>query len=156
MSRPSTSRPLLVTVALSLALAGSGVALAQDLHGEAAIAKRQDIMKGWAGLLKEPGGMLKGDTAFDLTKIQAALRAISTGAKEEVALYPDDSKTGGKTQALPVIWEKKEEFQGLYTKIGTDAETALGTIKDEATLKSEMPKVLGTCGACHRNFRQRT
>ena len=63
---------------------------------------------------------------------------------------------GGKTEALPVIWEKKAEFEAGYTKISADADAAAGAIKDEASLKAEMPKVLGNCGSCHRNFRART
>jgi cytochrome c556 len=156
MLRRLTVSRTLAAAALGLALAGTGAVVAQELHGEAAIAKRKDIMKGWAGLLKEPGGMLKGETAFDLAKVQAALRAIESGSTELKTLFPDDSKTGGKTEAAPAIWEKKPEFEALWTKIGTDAKTAEGTITDEATLKAELPKVLGTCGACHRNFRQRT
>lgn len=146
---------LAVVLGLSLSCAGIGVGLAQELHGTAAIAKRKDVMKNWAGMLREPTAMLKGETPFDAAKIQVVLRAIETGSAELRTLFPDDSKTGGNTEALPVIWEKKAEFEGLYTKIGTDAKTAELAIKDEATLKSELPKVLGTCGTCHRNFRER-
>jgi cytochrome c556 len=156
MLRRSHAHRAFMAATLGLALAGTGAVVAQELRGEAAIAKRKDIMKGWAGLLKEPGGMLKGETAFDLAKVQAALRSIESGSTEIKALYPDDSKTGGKTEALPVIWEKKAEFEAIYTKLGADAKAAEAAIKDEATLKAEMPKVLGNCGACHRNFRQRT
>ncbi len=156
MLRRSIAHRTLWAAAFGLALAGSGVALAQELHGEAAIAKRKEIMRGWGGLLKDPGGMLKGETAFDLAKVQAALRSIESGSTDLKTLFPEDSKTGGKTEAAPAIWEKKAEFEALYTKIGADAKTAEGAIKDEATLKAELPKVLGTCGACHRNFRQRT
>ena len=98
--------------------------------------------------------MMKGETPFDLAKVQASLKIIADGAPKLAALFPDDSKTGGNTQALPAIWEKKAEFTAIYTKIEADAKAASAAIKDEASFKTEWPKIGANCGTCHKSFRQ--
>jgi cytochrome c556 len=120
----------------------------------AAIGQRKEILKSFGAAMKEPGGMMKGETPFDLAKVQASLKTITEGAPKLPALFPDDSKTGGETQALPVIWEKKAEFEGIYKKLGDDAKAASVAIKDEASFKTEWPKIGANCGTCHKTFRQ--
>ena len=120
----------------------------------AAIGQRKEIMKSIGGAMKEPGGMMKGEIPFDLAKVQASLKTIVDGAPKLPSLYPDDSKTGGETLALPAIWEKKDEFVGIYKKLETDAKAATTAIKDEATFKTEWPKIGANCGTCHKAFRQ--
>ena len=41
------------------------------------------------------------------------------------ALFPDDSKTGGDTAALPAIWENKSDFDARFAAFGKDAAAAL-------------------------------
>ena len=118
----------------------------------AAIGQRKEILKTFGGAMKEPGGIAKGETPFDLAKVQASLKTISEGAPKLGGLFPDDSKTGGETQALPVIWEKKAEFEGLFKKLETDAKAAAVAIKDEATFKAEWPKIGANCGNCHKSL----
>ena len=120
----------------------------------AAIGQRKEIYKSWGAAMKAPGAMAKGEAPFDLAKVQASLKAITDGAPKLEGLFPDDSKTGGETQALPVIWEKKAEFTGLLKKIAADATAASAAIKDEATFKTEWPKIGANCGTCHKSFRQ--
>jgi cytochrome c556 len=120
----------------------------------AAIGQRQEILKSWGGAMKDPGGMNKGAVPFDLAKVQASLKTIADGAPKLAALFPDDSKTGGNTEALPAIWEKKEEFAGIWKKIEADAKAAAVAITDEASFKAEWPKIGANCGTCHKTFRQ--
>jgi cytochrome c556 len=120
----------------------------------AAIGQRKEIMKSWGGAMKAPGAMAKGEAPFDLAKVQESLKTIADSAPKILSLYPDDSKTGGETQALPVIWEKKDEFLALYKKAGADATAAAAAIKDEASFKTEWPKVGANCGTCHKTFKQ--
>ncbi len=140
-----------VFVVAALAVS-AGAVLAQS----AAIGERQAILKGWGDATKEPGGMLRGQVPFDLAKVQAALNTYVAGAKKLPTLFPDDSKTGGKTAALPAIWEEKDKFTAIYAKMVVDATAALASIKDEASFKTEMPKVLGNCGACHNSYRAKS
>ena len=117
------------------------------------IEQRQDLMKQFGAATRTTSGMLRGEAPFDLSKVQGALRTYSN-AKEIPHLFPENSKTG-KTAALPAVWENKSEFDALAVKMNQDAQTALNTIKDEASFKAEAPKVLQNCGACHNKFRQK-
>jgi cytochrome c556 len=120
----------------------------------AAIKQRQEILKSFGAAMKEPGGMMKGEVPFDLAKVQASLKVLVEGAPKLPALFPDDSKTGGDTKALPAIWEKKAEFVAGYAKLEADAKAAATAIKDEASFKTEWPKIGADCGACHKPFRE--
>jgi cytochrome c556 len=117
------------------------------------IAQRKELLKSWGGATREPGLMLRGEAAFDLAKVQTALKLYAQHAKTLPTLFPDSSKTGGDTKALPIIWEKKAEFNAIFAKMDTDATAAQASIKDEASFKAEIGKVLGNCGACHNTFR---
>ena len=98
--------------------------------------------------------MVKGEADFDLAKVQKALKVYQEQAQKLPGLYPDDSKTGGDTAALPAIWERKEEFVASYEKLAKDAARASATIKDEASFRTEWPKVMGNCGTCHKAYRK--
>ena len=39
-------------------------------------------------------------------------------------LFPDNSKTGGDTAALPAIWENKADFDAKLTKFVAEAKAA--------------------------------
>ena len=120
----------------------------------AAIGQRQEILKTFGGAMKEPGGMMKGTTPFDLAKVQASLKILTDGPPKLKELFPDDSKTGGNTEALPAIWEKKADFVGRYDKLAADATAATVAIKDEASFKTEWPKIGANCGGCHKEYRK--
>jgi cytochrome c556 len=118
------------------------------------IEQRQKLMKSNGQESRAMGAMLKGQTPFDLAQVQAALKTYAQNAKELAGLFPENSKTGHDTEALPAVWEKKSEFEATLAKFEKDAQSALGGIKDEASFKTEMPKVLQDCGTCHKQFRK--
>ncbi len=140
---------------LIISAAVAAVAISTAYAQSASIAKRQNILKGWGDATKPVAAMLKGEAAYDGATVQKALAAYSTGAKELVGLFPDDSKTGGDTAALPGIWKDKAKFTGIYDKLAADASAASAAIKDEASMKANFPKVLGNCKACHDDYRQK-
>ena len=129
---------------------GATVVYAQS----AAIGQRQEIMKSVGGAMKEPGGMMKGTSPFDLAKVQASLKILTEQPPKMKDLFPDDSKTGGNTEALPAIWEKKADFTARFDKLAADATAAAAVIKDEASFKTEWPKIGGNCGGCHKEYRK--
>jgi cytochrome c556 len=142
---------LRILSAVAIVAVGTSAVYAQS----AAIAQRKDAFKAMAGAAKEPSAMIKGDAKFELPKVQAALKTYQEQAGKLKTLFPDDSKTGGETAALPVIWEKKAAFTGIFDKLAADAKTAEGAIKDEASFKAEWPKVMSNCGTCHQDYRMK-
>lgn len=139
---------MLIAAAAVLAV-GTTAALSQS----AAIGQRKEAMKSAGAVAKEVGAMARGEAKFDLAKVQAGLKTYADVAAKSEALYPDDSKTGGETTVLPVIWEKKGEFGAAFKKWGAEATAAAAAIKDEASFKAEWPKVMANCGGCHKVYR---
>jgi cytochrome c556 len=119
------------------------------------IAERQKILKSFGEATKPVAAMLKGQEAFDLAKVEGALKTYVDGTKALPRLFPDNSKTGEKTEALPRIWEEKPRFEAIFTKFGSDAAAASTAITDEASFKANIGKVLGNCKACHDDFREK-
>jgi cytochrome c556 len=132
---------------LSILAIGSGIAYAQNVD---VIKQRRDAMKAIINAGTPPFQMLKGDVPFDLAKVQAGLKVYQTEGAKFKSLFPDDSKTGGNTDASAKIWAEKAAFEkanDTYVEIAKNAEAA---IKDEATFKAEYPKVASSCGGCHK------
>jgi cytochrome c556 len=140
-----------VFVASLLAL-GVTAAIAQSNVVE----QRQNLMKEMGAQTRPLGGMMRGQEPFDLAKVQSGLKVFAENSKKFVTLFPESSKNAEKTEALPAIWDNKAKFEAVGTKLSTDAQTAMTTIKDEASFKAEMPKVLQNCGACHNEFRKKS
>jgi cytochrome c556 len=145
----------IAVVSLAMAAAERDARSDQMPAGETAIKMRQEILKGFGDAAKPVGAMLKGEQSFDLALVQKALQTYVRGTEQLPKLYPDDSKTGHKTEALPRIWEEKPRFESLYGKLHDDAAAAVVAIKDEASFKANMGKVFGDCKACHDDFRQK-
>jgi cytochrome c556 len=136
------------TVLVAAIVMTSAAALAADV-----IQERQTLMKHNGAAAKTVVGMLKGAAPFDLAKVQDALKTFATAAKDGPTLFPDNSKTGGDTEALPAIWENKADFDAHFTQLGKDVAAAQTAIVDEASFKQAMPAVFKNCGACHEHYR---
>ena len=128
--------------------AGATVVWAQNLD---AIKQRREAMREIAKAGTPPFKMSKGEIPFDLTKVQAGLKTYHEQASKLKLLFPEDSKTGGDTDASPKIWAKRPEFEKAIETFIATAKSAAETIKDEASFKAEYPKVFRSCGGCHND-----
>jgi cytochrome c556 len=138
-------RALIVAIILS---AGIGAVLADaDV-----VAQRRALMKSNGDAAKTLGGMLKG-APFDLAAAQASLKTFADVAAKMPALFPENSKTGGGTAALPAIWENKSDFDARFAAFAKDAAAAQAAVADEASFKANVPKVFQNCGGCHEKYR---
>jgi cytochrome c556 len=140
---------LRVIVALAALAAATTAVLAQNT---AAIDQRKDLMKAQGAALKDPGAMAKGDAPFDLAKVQASLKTLEGTAAKAKTVFPDDSKDGD-TATLPAAFTDKADLFAKFDKLAADAKAAQAAITDEATFKSEWPKVTANCGGCHKVYR---
>jgi cytochrome c556 len=138
----------LILVATTLAIGVSFAVAQQD-----PIAARKALMKKNGDEAKIGAQFMKGEAAFDLAKAKAIFAAYADAASKAPALFPDNSKTGGDTAALPAIWEKKDDFNAKLKKFGEDAKEAQTKVTDEATFKAVFPTVQKNCGGCHETFR---
>lgn len=145
--------PLALPVLAALVLTG-GFGIAAWAQNVAVIKERKDHLEAMGKAAGAVGKMFKGDEDFDLEKIKAALQLFQDKAALLPKLFPDDSKEGEDTEALPAIWENKADFEGRYPKLADSAKAAAAAITDEFNFADEWPKVMDNCKECHKKYRK--
>ena len=130
---------------------GATAALAQNLG---VIKQRRDLYEAMGKSVKQPTKAYKGDDKFDLAKVKAALKVIQETTAKLPALFPDESKTGGDTEALPKIWDNKADFEGRMKKLNAAAKAAESSITDEAAFQAQWKDFMGHCSGCHKEYRK--
>ncbi len=69
-------------------------------------------------------------------------------------LFPENSKEGFKTEALPIIWEEKDAFNELMQKSADDMIKLTSIIEDADDIKGTLGKLMwANCKACHSKYR---
>jgi cytochrome c556 len=137
-----------------IALVASMLALGMSIAAaESPIAARQAVMKKNGEAAKLGTQFMKGEAPFDLAKAKAIFATYADAAAKMPGLFPPDSQTGEKTEALPVIWEKMDDFKAKFVKFGADAKDAEAKVTDEASFKAAFPTVQKNCGGCHQTYR---
>ncbi|MDA7750941.1 cytochrome c [Candidatus Pelagibacter sp.] len=69
-------------------------------------------------------------------------------------LFPENSKIGFKTEALPAIWENKDEFNLLMTKASSNMIELTSAIDEAEDVKATLGKYMwSSCKSCHSKFR---
>jgi cytochrome c556 len=159
---PRTNVPrYLVTAAVIAALAacsgedaGDGASAAAD--APPVIKERQDNFKAIGGAFKALRGELEKD-APDFTLIAAKASDINTrAAKIETHFPPGTSVDDGfKTEALPAIWAKPEEFKGAAQKLVAESDKLMLVAGegDKAATAAQAMAMGGACKGCHDTFR---
>ena len=82
------------------------------------------------------------------------MKKISDNYKKLLDYFPENSKEGFKTEALPSIWENKDEFNALMQKASDDIiklAKAIDTAEDLRAVQKEL--MWSNCSACHNRFR---
>ena len=69
-------------------------------------------------------------------------------------LFPDNTKQGFKTEALPTVWSDKEGFNMLMKKSSTDMLNLAKIIEDSENINADIKKMMwANCNACHSKYR---
>ena len=82
------------------------------------------------------------------------MKKMSDNYKKLLDYFPDNTKEGFKTEALPSIWENKDEFNALMKKASDDMiklAKAIDTAEDLRAVQKEL--MWNNCSACHNRFR---
>ena len=114
------------------------------------IAARKESMKQNSKHTKGIGAMAKGDTPFDASAVNAAFTQWAKTASELPTQFPDNSKSGGETRALPKIWSDRAGFDA---QIAAFAKASAARPTDLEGLKKSWPAVNKACGDCHEGYR---
>ena len=82
------------------------------------------------------------------------MKKISDNYKKLLDYFPENTKEGFKTEALPSIWENKEEFNALMQKASDDMIKLAKAIDTADDLRAIQKKLIwSNCSACHNRFR---
>ena len=82
------------------------------------------------------------------------MKKISDNYIKLLDYFPENTKEGFKTGALPSIWENKDEFNALMKKASDDMiklAKAIDTAEDLRAVQKDF--MWSNCSACHSKFR---
>ena len=90
----------------------------------------------------------------EFEKAKTLMIEMSKNYKTLIEYFPENTKEGFKTEALPSIWENKEEFNNLMNKSSNDMIELASIIENSDDVKASLGKFMwGNCKACHSKFR---
>ena len=90
----------------------------------------------------------------EFDKAKELMIEMSKNYLDLLELFPDNSKEGFKTEALPIIWEDKENFNNLMNKASSDMIELIKVIEDSDDIRGTLTKLMwSNCKACHNKYR---
>ena len=119
----------------------------------------EEIIKGRKAMFSENYQTAKKiSTLLKTNKIEEAkplMKKMSENYKKLLDYFPDNTKEGFKTEALPSIWENKDEFNVLMQKASDDMIKLASAIETADNLAAAQKKLMwSNCSACHDRFRK--
>ena len=120
------------------------------------IAARKALMKANGDQSKVATDMLEAKQPFNLDAAKKVFATFAEAGEKAPVLFPDNSKTGGDTAALPTIWEDKADFTARLAKFASEAKAAGAATKDFDSFKVQITEVRKNCGGCHQTYRKKT
>ena len=82
------------------------------------------------------------------------MKKISDNYIKLLDYFSENTKEGFKTEALPSIWENKDEFNALMKKASDDMIKLAKAIETAEDLRAAQKELMwSNCTACHSRFR---
>jgi cytochrome c556 len=119
----------------------------------------EEIIKGRKAMFSENYQTAKKiSILLKSNKIEEAkplMKKMSENYKKLLDYFPDNTKEGFKTEALPSIWENKDEFNALMQKASDDMIKLASAIDTAEDLRAAQKDLMwSNCSACHNRFRK--
>jgi cytochrome c556 len=134
-----------VLIAATIAIGVTGVVAQTDV-----ISQRKELMKKNSQQTKAVSAMVKGDAPFDAKAVNTAFTVWADTAAQLPKMFPDNSKSGGETRALPKIWSDRKGFDA---EVAAFAKASAARPADAESLKKAFSAVSKACGDCHEGYR---
>ena len=118
----------------------------------------EEIIKGRKALFSKNYSTAKKVQTFTnkgkFEKAKNLMIEMSKNYKTLIEYFPENTKEGFKTEALPLIWENKDEFNNLMIKSSEDMIQLSKIIESSDDVKVTLGKMMwSNCKACHSKFR---
>ena len=125
-------------------------------HSEESI---EDIIKGRkaifsnnAKLAKRVNILLKD---FEFEEAEPYILEMSKNYENLLNYFPENSKEGYGTEALPIIWEEKDAFNALMQKAADDMLQLAKVMEEVDDIQASYKKLMwANCNACHSRYRK--
>ena len=132
------------------------ILITQQLYADQSV---EEIIKGRKAMFSENYQNAKRiSILLKSKKIEEAkplMEKISNNYKKLLDYFPNNTKEGFKTEALPSIWENKDEFNALMQKASDDMIKLANAIDAADDLKVVQKELMwSNCSACHNRFRK--
>ena len=119
----------------------------------------EEIIKGRKALFSKNYSTAKKVQTFaskgDFEKAKKLMVEMSENYKTLLEYFPENTKEGFKTEALPAIWENKDEFNNLMIKSSNNMIELASIVQTTEDIKGTLGKLMwGNCKACHSKFRK--
>lgn len=119
----------------------------------------EEIIKGRKALFSKNYSTAKKVQTFaskgDFVKASSLMKEMSENYLTLLEYFPDNTKEGFKTEALPSIWENKDEFNSLMKKSSTDMIELAKVIESSDDVRASLQKFMwSNCKACHSRYRE--
>ena len=118
----------------------------------------EEIIKGRKALFSKNYSTAKKVQTYaskgDFEKTKSLMLEMGENYKSLLEYFPENTKEGFKTEALPAIWENKDEFNNLMIKSSNDMIELASIIESSDDVKDTLGKLMwGNCKACHNKYR---
>jgi cytochrome c556 len=155
MARKSLIRFCLAVFVPAL-IAGAAVAAHSDEGKTPAQKARHEHYEHLGDAFKAVRDNSKGDSP-DWAKLEKAAQAVVDASVDQQQWFAKGTgPESGKTRALPVIWEKTDDFTAAQKMLSDRAPKLLAAVKakDAAGVQAAFKEVGGACKNCHDTFRK--
>jgi len=118
----------------------------------------EEIIKGRKALFSKNYSTAKKVQIFaskgDFDKAKNLMLEMSENYKSLIEYFPENTKDGFKTKALPIIWEDKKNFNNLMSKASSDMIELNILIEDSDDIRGTLNQLMwSNCKACHSKYR---
>ena len=123
-----------------------------DDHGKIIKERKSLFKQNYSHAKKMSAEIAKGNN----DKVIELSEKMSANYDKLIDLFPENSKTGYDTEALPTIWLQKDEFNALMIetsdKVKKFTQIAASLTGDELK-EAQKNLIWSSCKACHDKFR---
>ena len=125
-------------------------------HSEESI---EDIIKGRKAIFSNNAKLAKRVNIllreFEVEEAEPIIFEMSKNYENLLNYFPENSKEGYGTEALPIIWEEKDAFNALMQKAADDMLQLAKVMEEVDDIQATYKKLMwANCNACHSRYRK--
>ena len=125
-------------------------------HSEESI---EDIIKGRKAIFSNNAKLAKRVNIllrnFEFEEAEPFILEMSKNYENLLNYFPENSKEGYGTEALPIIWDQKDAFNALMQKAADDMLQLAKVMEEVDDIQVTYKKLMwANCNACHSRYRK--